>query len=209
MTISDKELLEAIYSRKDEAAFKIFYDRYARLLHNWATKRTGNKEISNDVVQNFWIIFWSIPNAIKVDENGEARKYLIHYFSYRMFDYLRSAAAKVLGDEQLFEGVKDVANYSHVLEELEVNEILAVIDEIVFNLPETTREIFQYVWENKHSIKEAAAHFDVSEKVIRTRYNKVLTTVQSKIQTILSEDTAINEAKTLLKLVILLNLFEK
>ena len=131
-------------------------------------KWTGNKEISNDVVQNFWMIFWSTPNAIKVDENGEARKYLIHYFSYRMFDYLRSAAAKVLGDEQLFEGVKDVVNYSHVLEELEVNEILSVIDEIVFHLPETTREIFQFVWENKHSIKEAAAHFDVSEKVIRT-----------------------------------------
>lgn len=209
MTISDKELLEAIYSRKDEAAFKIFYDRYARLLHNWATKRTGNKEISNDVVQNFWIIFWSTPNAIKVDENGEARKYLIHYFSYRMFDYLRSAAAKVLGDEQLFEGVKDIANYSHVLEELEVNEILAVIDEIVFHLPETTREIFQYVWESKHSIKEAAAHFDVSEKVIRTRYNKVLTTVQSKIQTILSEDAAVRNPETLLKLVVLLNLLQK
>ena len=38
-------------------------------------------------------------------------------------------------------------------------------------------------------------------------YNKVLTTVQSKIQTILSEDTPISDPKTLLKLVILLNLF--
>lgn len=209
MTISDKDLLEAIYSQKDEAAFKIFYDRYAKLLHNWATKRTGNKEVSNDVVQNFWIIFWSTPNAIKVDENGEARKYLIHYFSYRMFDYLRSAAAKVLGDEQLFEDVKDIANYSHVLEELEVNEILTIIDEIVSDLPETTREIFQFVWESKHSIKEAAAHFDVSEKVIRNRYNKVLTSVQTKIKTVLSEDTVISDPKTLLKLVILLNLFER
>ena len=70
MTISDKDLLEAIYSQKDEAAFKVFYDRYAKLLHNWATKRTGNKEVSNDVVQNFWIIFWTTPYAIKVDENG-------------------------------------------------------------------------------------------------------------------------------------------
>lgn len=209
MAISDKELLESIYSRKDEAAFKIFYDRYARLLHNWATKRTGNKEVSDDIVQNFWIIFWSTPHAIKVDEDGAARKYLIHYFSYRMFDYLRSAAAKVLGDEQLFEGVKDLANYSHVLEELEVNEILDIIDGIVLNLPETTREIFQFVWEHKHSIKEAAAHFNVSEKVIRTRYNKVLTTVQSKIQTIISEDSPISDHETLIKLVVLLNLLQK
>lgn len=209
MTISDKELLEAIYSQKDEAAFKIFYDRYAKLLHNWATKRTGNKEVSDDVVQNFWVVFWSTPNAIKVDENGTARRYLIHYFSYRMLDYLRSAAAKVLGNEQLFEDVKDFVNYSHVLEELEVNEILAVIDEIVFHLPETTREIFQFIWESKHSVKEAAAHFNVSEKVIRTRYNKVLNTVQSKIQTILSEDTVVRDPETLLKLVVLLNLLQK
>lgn len=209
MIISDKDLLEAIYSQKDEAAFKVFYDRYAKLLHNWANKRIGNKEVTNDVVQNFWIIFWSTPNAIKVDENGEARKYLIHYFSYRMFDYLRSAAAKVLGDEQLFEGVKSLANYSHVLEELEVNEILTFIDDIVLNLPETTREIFQYVWESKHSIKEAAAHFDMSEKVIRTKYNKVLTTVQTRLQLLLSEETAVSDPKTILKLVVLLNLLER
>ncbi|MGA9639360.1 RNA polymerase sigma factor [Flavobacterium sp.] len=209
MTISDKDLLEAIYSQKDEAAFKVFYDRYAKLLHNWANKRTGNKEVTNDVVQNFWIIFWSTPYAIKVDENGEARKYLIHYFSYRMFDYLRSAAAKVIGDEQLFDGVKSLANYSHVFEELEVNEILTFIDEIVLNLPETNREIFQFVWESKHSVKEAATHFNVSEKVIRTKYNKVLTAVQSKVQLLLSEETTISDPKTILKLVVLLNLLEK
>ena len=188
--------MEAI-GNKDEKAFKLFYDRYAKLLLSCAFRRTGNRAISDDIVQNFWIIFWSKPEVIKVDDDEVARKYLMHYFSYRMLDYLKSAAVRVLGNEKLLDATKNSAEYSHVVEDMQVQEILDVINEIVSNLPETTREIFQYIWENNYSVKEAALHFNVSEKVIRNRYNTVLESVQAKVKVLQADETSLHNIKSL------------
>ncbi|MNK42463.1 RNA polymerase sigma factor [compost metagenome] len=207
MEISDKYLLEAIVN-KDEKAFKLFYDRYAKLLLSSAFKRTGNKAISDDIVQNFWVIFWSKPESIKVDEHGTARKYLMHYFSYRMLDYLKSAAVRIIGDEKLLDATKNSARYSHVFEDLQVQEILDVIDEIILLLPETTKEIFQYIWENNYSVKEAAIHFNVSEKVIRNRYNTVLESVQAKVRVLKSDEQTLQNINTFIHMLLGYELFK-
>jgi RNA polymerase sigma factor (sigma-70 family) len=207
MDITDKHLLEAI-GNKDEKAFKLFYDRYARLLLSSAFRRTGNKAISDDIVQNFWIIFWSKPEVIKVDEHGAARRYLMHYFTYRMLDYLKSAAVKVLGNEALLDATKNSVNYSHVQEDMQLQEILDVIDEVISHLPDTTKEIFKYIWENNYSVKEAALHFNVSEKVIRNRYNGVLGSVQAKVKDLQSDDKAIENIHSLVYLLLGYELFK-
>ncbi|WP_294818495.1 sigma-70 family RNA polymerase sigma factor [uncultured Flavobacterium sp.] len=207
MLISDKELLESICNTKDMAAFKVFYDRYANLLYSWANKRTGSKDISDDVVQNFWIIFWSNPSVIKVNQEGTARAYLMRYFYFRMYDYLQSAANEVLGDSKLFEPISDTRGYSHIFEELEVSEILEVIDGIVASLPETYRDIFRYIWEEDHSVKAAGEHFNLSEKVIRTRYNKVISSVQSKIIAIDADEQKLQNIRTLMYCMLCSELF--
>lgn len=206
MEIPDKALLEAICNSKDEEAFKVFYDRYAGLLHNWANRRTGNKELSDDIVQNFWIIFWSTPYKIKVDENGRARSYLMRYFSYRMIDYISTTSVQFPGSENAFDIENDTATYTHIFEELSVNEILGVLDRIVMGLPKIVREIFQFIWEEDHSVKEAAVHFEVSEKVIRTRYNKVLDIVQTEVKEMLNDKSGTKDPKALLKLIVLLSM---
>ncbi len=128
---SDQDLLLAIYNDKDEKAFKVFYDKYAKLLLNWATKRTGNKDLAEDIVQNFWVIFWSTPHAIKTDEFEVARSYLIHYFTYRMFDYLRTSASKFLGSDLALETVENQESYLHIIEDIQVKHIEVSNDDII------------------------------------------------------------------------------
>lgn len=198
MSISDKDLLQAICTGRDMEAFKAFYDRYAGLLYKWANKRTGNKEISDDVVQNFWIIFWSDPALIKVNQEGSARAYLMRYFYFRMYDYLAAAANKILGDDKLLESLGENSGYSHIFEELEVKEILYIIDGIVSELPQTYREIFQFIWEEDQSVKAAALKFNVSEKVVRTRYNKVITSVQEKIAGLEPDEKKLQNIRTII-----------
>lgn len=207
MDISDKELLEAIAS-KDTVAFRVFYDRYVQLLHIWALKRTGDSDIANDIVQNFWINFWINPSVIKVDDKGMARSFLMHYFSYRIFDYLRSAAAQILGDEGMMDNLKETANYSHIMEDLEVSEILEAINQVLTELPITTQEIFSLLWEQGSSVKEVAKQYGVSEKVIRMRYRKTLFAIRTKMQTMQSDDTTLQRASTLLSLFIYLSLLK-
>ncbi len=170
---------------------------------NWATKQTGNKDVAADIVQNFWLIFWSKPYAIKTDEEGNARKYLIHYFTYRMFDYLRTSAAKSLGNDFLLEQLSQTKSYSHIIENIQVEEILTVIESILQAFPYMTQQIFKEVWENNRSVKETAKELGVSEKVVRNHHKKVLDSIQNKVQNLFNEND-LNSHKAVLKIIVLL-----
>jgi RNA polymerase sigma factor (sigma-70 family) len=206
MYFSDKDLLIAIYDKKDEKAFKTFYDRYAKLLLNWTAKRTGNRDVAADIVQNFWVIFWSKPYAIRTDEKGVARKYLIHYFSYRMFDYLRSSAAKSIGDSLLLETISQSEGYSHIIEDIQADEILDLIERTLQDFPEITREVFKKIWENDLSVKEISQQLGVSEKVVRTHYKKVMEVIQNRVKTLAESET--KTTGTMLEIIVLLGLLQ-
>ncbi|MGV7105820.1 RNA polymerase sigma factor [Flavobacterium sp. U410] len=206
MYFSDKDLLTAIYDKKDEKAFKTFYDRYAKLLLNWTAKRTGNRDVAADIVQNFWVIFWSKPYAIRTDEKGVARKYLIHYFSYRMFDYLRSSAAKSIGDSLLLETISQSEGYSHIIEDIQADEILDLIERTLQDFPEITREVFKKIWENDLSVKEISQQLGVSEKVVRTHYKKVMEVIQNRVKTLAESET--KTTGTMLEIIVLLGLLQ-
>ena len=207
MDISDQTLLEAI-KLKDTGAFRLFYDRYVDLLYYWACQRTGDPDISRDIVQNFWIIFWTKPEVIKVDQNGRARSFLVRYFSYRVLDYLRSVASNVLGDEKQLEDAANNMNYSHIIEELELNEVLTEIDKVLAELPAATRDLFLLLWEQKHSVKEVASQFNISERAVRLRYKKTLLSIQSRISLMQSDDPSLKDARTAMAFLLLLNLLK-
>jgi len=201
----DKELLDAI-GRKDCNAFLAFYKRYARLLQMWALKRTGSKDLTEDISQNFWIIIWTNPAIIKIGDNGSAKDYLIRYFSYRMLDYIKSAGAQILGNElKLMETVESLS-YTHVFEELETNEIHDLINKVIGSLPDLTRDIFDLLWEKDYSVKEAALKLNVSEKVVRTNYNKTINALRNQLMSWQSGKTS--DPRTALILFILLRIIK-
>jgi RNA polymerase sigma factor (sigma-70 family) len=207
MNISDQTLLEAI-KLKDTRAFRVFYDRYIDLLYYWACQRTGDPDISRDIVQNFWITFWEAPEVIKVDQNGRARSFLVRYFTYRVLDYLRSSASEILENEIEIEKAANTMNYSHIIEDLGMDEILAEIDKVLTELPALTRDVFLLLWEKNSSVKEVAAQFHMSEKAVRLRYKKTLVSIQSRISLLQSDDPSLKDAKTALSFLLLMGLLK-
>ena len=203
---SDQDLLLAIYDNKDEKAFKVFYDRYAKLLLNWATKRTGNRDLAEDIVQNFWVIFWSKSHAIKTDDFGVARTYLIHYFTYRMLDYLRTSASKFLGSEFVLESMANEDGYLHIIEDIQVKDMLDMIDRVLIDFPTLTQDIFKSIWEHNLSVKDTSKSFGVSEKVVRTHYKKVLSVIQDQTKTFIG--TQSKSFKLFLEIIILVGLLK-
>ncbi len=57
IVMSDKELIEEISQKKDEVAFTIFYNKYYRLLYEWAFRKTSDVELTNEITQYFWMTF--------------------------------------------------------------------------------------------------------------------------------------------------------
>lgn len=208
MEQSDKQLLEAIADR-NEKAFNEFYKRYSFLLHKWALNRIGNADASNDVGQDFWSNLWLNPQTIKTNDAGSAKNFLFSFYAYRILDYLRDPNQKgrALDSEKQMDTIENTLAYTHILEEIEEKEIHVLIDEILENLPEMTREIFVYRWEQQHSIKETASHFNIDEKMVYNRTFVALTAIRSKVKDMLSDEVPIRDTKTLLELLVLLSLF--
>ncbi|MBB4034805.1 RNA polymerase sigma factor (sigma-70 family) [Dysgonomonas hofstadii] len=175
MAMSDKELIEAI-SRKDEVAFNIFYNRYYRLLYKWAFRRTCDLELTDEITQNFWITIWVEPKIIKTDTKGSANKFMLHHFTYRMLDFLKSSYAKTLSDADKisFEKLENELSYSHVAEEYDIKEFESVINEILKGFPDKMGEIFMMLHRDSYTIKETAEILNINERTVKYKSKQAM-----------------------------------
>ena len=168
MQLSDKELIEAI-SRKDPAAFHTFYNKYYRLLYEWAFKRVHDLELTDDITQNFWMSLWEDPLMIKTDEKGSAKKYLLHHFTYSMLDFLKSSYARALKDADRisFEELEDELSYTHVSEDYDIKEFATILNDIFKSFPARMGEIFIMLHRDGYTIKETAEILKINERTVK------------------------------------------
>lgn len=182
MQTTDKELLKEIASR-NKSAFDLFYERYRRLFYDLAYFRTNDREICNDIMQNFWIIIWQKPETIKTDESDSAKKYLYIYFTSRMSDYLYATNTRLMSNEEedALENASKQLPYTHIMEELATHEIMELVDKTVDSMPNLTQQIFINRWKNGYSAKETAEHLRISESSANERYNQAMSLVRKKV----------------------------
>ncbi len=182
MKTSDQELLESI-AKKDEFAFNEFYKKYASLLFKWVLNRTQNFDISSDVTQEFWTSLWIDPTLIKTNIVGSAKNYLLHFFTFRILDYLRilKKREKLDNHNNIQNNSKIEMHYSHVIEEIEEKEINEIMAQVLEKLPNLTTKIFIHRWHNNYSIKETATHFNVNEKTVYNRTFIAISAIRTKM----------------------------
>lgn len=183
METSDKELLKLI-TRKDEKAYNILYKRYCRLFYDISFSYTNNKDVSDDINQIFWITLWNNPKVIKTDENGSAKNFLYKHFTFRVFDYFKSTMARKAGTDDLsaIQGLDH--SYTHVMEELELQEVVEVLDKAIADMPALTRDIFICRWEKGYSTAETAEKLLISEQTVRARYKLAMGAVQEQLKSL-------------------------
>jgi RNA polymerase sigma-70 factor (ECF subfamily) len=173
MAINDLSLLQRI-AQQEAQSFDELYKRYNRLFYRWVYTRTANKEMTEDILQNFWFLVWTKPFYFKCDELGSAKNFFLQTLTYRMLDYIKSTSKRHFFNESLIPEVSRADAYTHVLEDIQAKEIYQMIDEVVSKLPKIAQDIFVMQWEQGLSVKETASKLNVSEKVVRTRYHSTL-----------------------------------
>ena len=198
MKTPDQVLIERI-ADKDSVAFYEFYNRYAALLYRWAHNRVGSEELSEEITQEFWAQFWMNPSLIKTNEIGNAKNYLLHFFTYRVLDYIRSNLSKKtvlnMGDD--FELLSQTMMYSHISEEIEEKEIYQLIDEIISTLPELTQKVFNHRWRDDLSTEETAKLLDIDEKAVYNRMFIAINTLRKKVSSIVVDNSDMDKIKTI------------
>lgn len=198
MKTPDQILIDRI-TTKDEVAFYEFYNRYAALLYRWAYNRVGSEEITEEITQEFWAQFWLNPSQIKTDAAGNAKNYLLHFFTYRVLDYIRSNLSKKIvsniGDE--LDLLSRTLIYSHISEEIEEKEIYALIDDIIATLPDLTQKVFNHRWRDDLSTEETAQLLNIDEKAVYNRMYVAISLIREKVASMLQEGDTLNKIKTI------------
>ncbi|MGC3977453.1 MAG: RNA polymerase sigma factor [Paludibacteraceae bacterium] len=180
---TDKQLIEAICQKK-ETAFNEFYERYYRLLYDWAFRRTGDFDMTDEITQNFWISIWSEPGLLKTDADGSANKFLLHHFTYRMLDYLKSSYVKTLSDKNrvLFEEIENELINTSSSEEYDIQDFERVITEILHEMPGKMAEIFILHHREGYTIRETAEKLQMNERTVKYKSKECMSAVKKILE---------------------------
>ena len=87
-------------------------------------------------------------------------------------------------------------------EEIEEKEIYALIDEIMFTLPELTQKVFNHRWRDDLSTEETAQLLNIDEKAVYNRMHIAINVIRDKVSSMLNEGDNMNKIKTINALVI-------
>jgi RNA polymerase sigma-70 factor (ECF subfamily) len=89
MEHSDEYLLQEI-AKGDSAAFSEFYDRYSRLIYGALMRILKNKDESDDILQDVFLLVWHKGHTFR-QELGSPRNWLIRIAHNRAINLIRSA----------------------------------------------------------------------------------------------------------------------
>lgn len=176
--MSDKELLQAI-EHKDERAFNIFYEKYARGLAQFALKCTRDENLTKDIVQLFWIRLWENPMEIKTDESGSAYRYLTKFFTFRMLDILKERTEK---KEVYCEYIEDFDIQSYDISDgMDMKELYSIIDMALNSLPDASKEIFKMQYVDELSVGETAQILNINERTVRYKSQECIDSIRKSL----------------------------
>ncbi|MDR2118205.1 MAG: sigma-70 family RNA polymerase sigma factor [Tannerellaceae bacterium] len=171
----DKELLEKI-EIGDSDAFNELYNKYWKLIYRWTCNRVENKETVKDLLQNYWADIWTQPSIIKVDDQKSAKNILLGFISFRILDFFKKKKILELEDIYRMENMESYS-YSHVLEDIQIQEIYVIINSMLKKIPPLDRDIYLLREREYRTIKEISRTLSVTEETVRRKLaltNKVL-----------------------------------
>ena len=169
---TDEELLQQI-RLKNHQAFNLLYMRYRFLVLNWIYYRTHERQVTQDIAQNFWIKLWENAAMFKTDEDGSIKKFLLKSLTYCTIDYLKSVQARKEGvGEDNWNVICNRFCYTHIMEDIEKHELKDILLETLKSLPELTQKVFDLRWNHQFTTKKTAEIIQLSEKNVKTRYKE-------------------------------------
>ena len=98
--LADQELIAGVI-RRDEAALGAIYDRYHRLLYGVALRITGDRGVTEEVIQDVFHVVWQAAGGFH--PGGNLAAWLIGIVRHRAIDATRSRTYRARAREHLLD----------------------------------------------------------------------------------------------------------
>lgn len=161
--MSDLLLIHAI-QRNDRKAFEVLFNKYYKSLVAYITTFTKNSHLSEDIVQQAFIIIWTKRDSLKITKSPKSYLYSVVYNSY--VDYYR----KMKRRDVFFDDLREEALRNTIEEDNEVLEKkILKLKSIVDALPSKCKEILELNKLNGLKYREIAKKLDISQKTVEAQ----------------------------------------
>lgn len=162
----EEDLTEA-WNTGDELAFSVIYDVYwDRLLAN-AYRLTGDKEQSEEIVQEVFVSLWRRRHDVHIESISS---YLGTAVKFATFKSLQRAKRNQELEEQFFS-----TDHVHLDEQsIDAKFLKEYLDGIVEHLPDRCRLVFRMSREEQKTNKEISGELAISEKAVEAQITKAL-----------------------------------
>ncbi len=174
----DLELWQLAKVSDDSLAFAELHRRYSSRLYALAVRKTGNSEVSEDLVQDLFVHLWLQREGITIEKAFNL--YLFSALKNRIISYLRKQIVQhtvSLNDIDLETLSSQSANL--VQEWLSLKEVQEIYARELANLPEKSKHVFE-MSRNGVPNKEIAQMLDLSEKTVEFHISKCLRVLRTK-----------------------------
>ncbi|MDR6808498.1 RNA polymerase sigma-70 factor (ECF subfamily) [Dyadobacter sp. BE34] len=174
----DLELWQLAKVSDDSLAFAELHRRYSPRLYALAVRKTGNSEVSEDLVQDLFVHLWLQRTGITIEKAFNL--YLFSALKNRIISYLRKQLIQhtiSLNDIDLETLSSQSANL--VQEWLSLKEVQEIYSRELANLPEKSKQVFEMSRSGVPN-KEIAQLLDLSEKTVEFHISKCLRVLRTK-----------------------------
>ncbi|MBD1432060.1 RNA polymerase sigma-70 factor [Sphingobacterium sp. DN00404] len=175
----------------DYKAFSHLYDKYWDLLLSIARKKTGNIDVSMDIVQDLFVDLWQRRSSLP--QIDDVRRYLISSLYFKVFMHFRHQGIQqrhvssyiTLGVDEQEE------DFLQLLEgEIQHNHLINIITESVEDMPERMRQVFSLKYHRSLSNLEIAETMGISVQTVKNQLMRSLQHIRNYIPEHLSHPTA-------------------
>jgi RNA polymerase sigma-70 factor (ECF subfamily) len=183
MNQTDHILLNKIKTG-DRSAFMVLYERYWNDLYRFVFVRTRDKEVAEELLQNLWIKILENTESIQTDDNESAKGYLLRHLHYRVIDYFNSYKKALptinIDDSEHSIDITDT-EYFEILEDHEISDLFAMIDEVVSQLPITEQKVYDMRIRKNMSVDETAEALGISNKTVSNKLSKAIGEIREQL----------------------------
>lgn len=171
--LTDSELLDLMKSGM-ESGFTAIYNRYWKTLLVIATNKTGDLDEAEEIVQDIFVSLWNRKRELEL--TSSLKNYLAVSVKYRVIKSLAKRNLKSrFADDRLHQyNLIDDSTQQW----LEFEELQQRLSDLVAELPEKCRLVYQLSRDAGYSQKQIAEELGISEKTVEAHMGKALKTLR-------------------------------
>ncbi|WP_236978759.1 RNA polymerase sigma factor [Membranihabitans maritimus] len=180
----EKELIIAL-RRGDKSAFKRIYHYFESSLYKFVYSYTKSKYVSEEIIQEVFIKLWEKRQTLDPSKSFDS-------FIYTMtrnltFNYLRDASRRKSRSRELWNNM--VSQRNVIEDELILKEYGDIIEDIIRELPQQKRSIYQLSRKEGKSNSEIADILGISSKTVKNHLWKTMGIIRSQLKPYIEDTT--------------------